>query len=100
MKIACLQFNPIQENTYVVWDNTKACIVIDAGNSNPREDAALDNFIAEHGLKPVMAVNTTAISTTRWASSTSNSATASPSPSRRRTGSCWTTQRRAVRSSA
>ena len=46
MKIACLQFNPIQENTYVVWDNTKACIVIDAGNSNPREDAALDNFIA------------------------------------------------------
>ena len=58
MKIACLQFNPIQENTYVVWNNTKACIVIDAGNSNPREDAALDNFIAEHGLKPVMAVNT------------------------------------------
>ena len=58
MKIACLQFNPIQENTYVVWDDTKACIVIDAGNSNPREDAALDNFIAEHGLKPVMAVNT------------------------------------------
>ena len=99
MKIACLQFNPIQENTYVVWDDTKACIVIDAGNSNPREDAALDNFIAEHGLKPVLAVNT-AISTTRWASSTSNSATASPSPSRRRTGSCWTTQRRAVRSSA
>ena len=24
MKIACLQFNPIQENTYVVWDDTKA----------------------------------------------------------------------------
>ena len=46
MKIACLQFNPIQENTYVVWDNTKACIVIDAGNSNPREDAALDNFLS------------------------------------------------------
>ena len=59
MKIACLQFNPIQENTYVVWDDTKACIVIDAGNSNPREDAALDNFIAEHGLKPVMAVSYT-----------------------------------------
>ena len=58
MKIACLQFNPIQENTYVVWDDTKECVVIDAGNSNPHEDAALDNFIAEHGLKPVMAVNT------------------------------------------
>ena len=58
MKIACLPFNPIQENTYVVWDDTKECVVIDAGNSNPREDAALDNFIAQHGLKPVMAVNT------------------------------------------
>ena len=46
MKTACLQFNPIQENTYVVWDDTKQCVVIDAGNSSPREDAALDNFIA------------------------------------------------------
>ena len=58
MKIACLTFNPIQENTYVVWDDTRECIVIDAGNSNPREDAALDNFILQHGLKPVLAVNT------------------------------------------
>ena len=58
MKIACLSFNPIQENTYVLWDETKECVVIDAGNSSPREDAALDNFIAQHGLKPVLAANT------------------------------------------
>ena len=58
MKIACLTFNPIQENTYVVWDDTRECIVIDAGNSNPREDAALDNFILQQELKPVLAVNT------------------------------------------
>lgn len=58
MKIACLQFNPIQENTYVVWDDTLECIVVDAGNSNPKEDAALDGFIAKHGLKPVLALNT------------------------------------------
>ena len=58
MKIACLPFNPIQENTYVLWDDTKECVVIDAGNSNPREDAALDNFIVQHGLKPVLAANT------------------------------------------
>ena len=30
MKIACLQFNPIQENTYIVWDDTKECVIIDA----------------------------------------------------------------------
>lgn len=58
LKIACLPFNPIQENTYVLWDETNECVVIDAGNSSPREDAALDNFIAEHGLKPVLATNT------------------------------------------
>ena len=58
LKIACLQFNPIQENTYVLWDETNECVVIDAGNSSPREDAALDNFIAEHGLSPVLAANT------------------------------------------
>ena len=58
LKIACLPFNPIQENTYVLWDETNECVVIDAGNSSPREDAALDNFIAEHVLKPVLAANT------------------------------------------
>ncbi|MDE6446608.1 MAG: MBL fold metallo-hydrolase [Alistipes sp.] len=58
MKTATLVFNPIQENTYVVWDETLEALVIDAGNSNDRENAALDNFIAEHGLRPVMAVNT------------------------------------------
>ena len=39
LKIACLPFNPIQENTYVLWDETNECVVIDAGNSSPREDA-------------------------------------------------------------
>ena len=58
MKIACLPFNPIQENTYVVWDDTKECVVIDAGNRSPREDAALDDFIGRQGLKPVLAANT------------------------------------------
>jgi len=58
MKTACLQFNPIQENTYVVWDDTKQCVGIAAGTPPPRGDAALDNFIAGHGLEPVMAINT------------------------------------------
>ena len=58
MKTACLTFNPIQENTYVVWDDTLECVVVDAGNSTERENAALRNFIEQHGLKPVAAVNT------------------------------------------
>ncbi|MBQ4498821.1 MAG: MBL fold metallo-hydrolase [Alistipes sp.] len=58
MNVARLIFNPIQENTYVVWDDTKECIIIDAGNYSAREDAMLTDFIREHDLKPVMAVNT------------------------------------------
>ncbi|MFR9513209.1 MAG: MBL fold metallo-hydrolase [Rikenellaceae bacterium] len=58
MKIATLQFNPIGENTYIVWDETLECAIIDAGNSNEREDQALFNFIAERGLTPKLAINT------------------------------------------
>ena len=58
MKIARLIFNPIQENTYVVWDDTLEAVVIDAGNMGERENAVLEKFISDNGLKPVLAVNT------------------------------------------
>ncbi len=58
MKIATLQFNPIQENTYVVWDDTLQCAIIDAGNSSVTENKALFNFIEERGLTPKLAINT------------------------------------------
>lgn len=58
MKIARLIFNPIQENTYIVWDDTLEAAVIDAGNMGERENAALEKFIADNGLKPVLAINT------------------------------------------
>ncbi|MFI3316605.1 MAG: MBL fold metallo-hydrolase [Rikenellaceae bacterium] len=58
MNIATLQFNPIGENTYIVWDDTLECAIIDAGNSNEREDQALFNFIEQKGLTPKLAINT------------------------------------------
>lgn len=58
LKIAKLTFNPIQENTYILWDESGECIVVDAGNISAREDNRLVDFITEQGLKPVMAVNT------------------------------------------
>ena len=58
MKIARLIFNPIQENTYIVWDDTLEAAVIDAGNMGERENAVLEKFIADNGLKPVLAINT------------------------------------------
>lgn len=58
MQIQRFVFNPIQENTYILWDATGECIVVDAGNFSPREDAVLSDFMAQHGLRPVAAVNT------------------------------------------
>ena len=58
MKIARLIFNPIQENTYVVWDDTLEAVVIDAGNMGERENEVLAKFIADNGLKPKYALNT------------------------------------------
>ena len=58
LKIAKLTFNPILENTYILWDESNECIIVDAGNLSAREDNRLVDYIAEQGLKPVMAVNT------------------------------------------
>ena len=58
MKIARLIFNPLQENTYVVWDESLEAVVIDAGNMSERENATLEQFLYERGLTPVYALNT------------------------------------------
>ena len=58
MKIARLTFNPFQENTYVLWDETGEAVVVDAGNYTSKETEALRGFIEEKGLRPVLAVNT------------------------------------------
>jgi glyoxylase-like metal-dependent hydrolase (beta-lactamase superfamily II) len=58
MEIKRFVFNPFRENTYVVWDDTKECIIVDAGNMVAGENRILGEFIAAHNLKPQMAVNT------------------------------------------
>ena len=58
MEIKRVVFNPFRENTYLVWDSTKECIVVDAGNMSETENTALKEIITSLELKPVMAVNT------------------------------------------
>lgn len=50
--IHCFTFGPFQENTYVVWDNTLECVVIDPGNSNAKEHQLLNDFISKNNLIP------------------------------------------------
>ena len=53
-----LTFNDFQENTYLVYDETGECIVIDPGCNNAREEQYLVKVIDEKGLKPVRLINT------------------------------------------
>ncbi len=56
--VANFSFNPFQENTYVLYDDTKECIIIDPGCYTAAERTQLKEFIAEAGLKPVRLINT------------------------------------------
>ena len=58
MEIKRLIFNPFRENTYLVWDDSKEAIIIDAGNMSEAENDHLRTVVEELGLKVVMAVNT------------------------------------------
>ena len=48
IKIGVLPFNPFQENTIVVSDETDECIIVDAGNYNAQENAALSKYISDN----------------------------------------------------
>jgi glyoxylase-like metal-dependent hydrolase (beta-lactamase superfamily II) len=51
-------FNDFQENTYVLHDETKECIIIDPGCYTSTEQSELSNYISANALKPVKVVNT------------------------------------------
>lgn len=58
MQIQTFTFNPFQENTYVLFDETKEAIIIDPGCSNNEENKVLQDFITSNNLNPVKLVNT------------------------------------------
>ena len=45
-------FGPFQENTYVLWDDSKEFIILDPGNNNATENKKLRDFISEKQLIP------------------------------------------------
>ena len=58
MELAIFAFNPFQENTYILYDDTNECVIVDPGCSNPEERKLLVDFIDEKKLKPVRLINT------------------------------------------
>lgn len=51
-------FNPYQENTYVLYDETGECVIIDPGMYDGHEQNVFVRWIRESGLKPVLLLNT------------------------------------------
>ncbi|MBW4888588.1 MBL fold metallo-hydrolase [Mucilaginibacter sp. HMF5004] len=50
--------NPYQENTYILFDGSGDCAIIDPGMYTAAEQNVVTNFIKANGLKPVLLLNT------------------------------------------
>lgn len=51
-------FNPFAENTYIIYNETGECVIIDPGCATPAEEDRLFGFIDSHRLKPFRIINT------------------------------------------
>ena len=58
IEIQTFTFNPFQENTYLLFDETKECIIIDPGCYEKSEQDLLKTFVESNELKPVKLINT------------------------------------------
>ena len=58
MKIARFTFNPFEENTYILYDDTHECVIIDPGCYDANEQHELSDYIRRHALHPVKLLNT------------------------------------------
>jgi glyoxylase-like metal-dependent hydrolase (beta-lactamase superfamily II) len=58
IKIQSFTFNGFKENTYVLFDESKKCIIIDPGCYEQNEKLELVRFIVDNELEPVKLINT------------------------------------------
>ena len=58
MTIKTFTFNPFQENTYLVFDETNEAVIIDAGCLQAAEKQALSRFIEDNKLTLKRVLNT------------------------------------------
>ena len=56
--IKSFTFSPIQENTYVLYNDSKECIIIDPGCYFDEERDTIKNFINQKQLTPKLLLNT------------------------------------------
>jgi hydroxyacylglutathione hydrolase len=50
MRLKSFTFNPFQQNTYLIWDETSTAAIIDPGNHSNTEHIQLQQFISDNKL--------------------------------------------------
>jgi hydroxyacylglutathione hydrolase len=58
LTVQTFTFNPVQENTYVLYNEAGHCCIIDPGCYFASEETALRQFLENNNLKPVLLLNT------------------------------------------
>jgi hydroxyacylglutathione hydrolase len=58
LSVKAFTFNPVQENTYVLYNEKGECCIIDPGCYFPEEKEELKSVIDGSGWKPVLLLNT------------------------------------------
>jgi len=58
MKIKSFTFNPFQENTLIIYDNSKECMIVDPGFYEEKEQIEFLSFIIDNKLTPTKLINT------------------------------------------
>lgn len=58
IQVKSFVFNPFMENTYIIYDDSKECIIIDPGCYEDYEKNELKKFITDNELKVVKLLNT------------------------------------------
>ena len=57
-KIKVFVFNPFQENTFLLYDETNECVIVDAGCNEEHEFQEVDKFISDNNLVLKNIINT------------------------------------------
>jgi len=58
LSIKAFTFNPVQENTYILYNENRQCCIIDPGCYFEQERASLKEYIEKSVLRPVLLLNT------------------------------------------
>ena len=58
LTVKASSFNPVEENTYILYNEKKECCIIDPGFYFPAEREKFKGFIEETNLQPTLLLNT------------------------------------------